>query len=376
MKMNSRFAKIISIAVLSAFLTGCIGDSSQDNSAEDYEEKHIEDYSKAKADLDYAKEEFNQGNYLNATKGAMNAIGNYVAAGVDKILEYMAQSKGSYRIDPHRLVGHKGDLKSVALTFASKSKTIVTDYYDGGQKIPLGQMVLKYSFAVGSSRGEKPLRQRLVATIQFHEANNSKNAQLSILCNDDRRHSVDFGIGQVNTVSWSDTGPCKGMVDENIVNDATRECQRYHSNPQQYIDPVTGKPVSINVYILRMLENKYGGIENLVKNPKSPFNPITNTMCSYRHLDADYATARNLFRSCSSLESISGGKFRCSGSSNLDSDYAAVALIAYGGITKEMVALGIRLRNKKTGEIKQTIDDYLAEFRASYSALFKEPPPF
>jgi hypothetical protein len=375
--MNSRIVKILSIALLSAFLTGCMGDSSQDNqnnSAEDYEEKSVDDFSKAKADYDYAKDEFNQGNYLNAAKGVFNAAVNFVASKVDEILGYMSKSSGSYKIDTNRLV-HNKNLRNVALTFASKSKTIATDYYDGEKPIPLGQMVLKYSSIVGPS-GKGSIRQRLVATIQFHEANDSKDAQLSILCNNDSRHSVDFGIGQVNTVSWSGNGTCKGMVDEDIIATATKKCMDYYTHPQNYIDPTTGKKVNINVYIQRLLENKYGGKTNLVRNPRSPFNPITNTACSYRHLNADFQTAYSLFRTCSSLESVSGGKFRCSGSPDPDFDYAAVALIAYGGITKGIISSGIRLQNRNTGEIIQTIDDYLAEFRAAYAALYKEPPPF
>jgi hypothetical protein len=165
------------------------------------------------------------------------------------------------------------------------------------------------------------------------------------------------------------------MVDEEIVLKATKKCIDYHEHPENYRHPITGEQVNINVYILKYLENEYGGKINLVRNPKSPFNPITNTMCSYKHLKADFKVAYGQKYSCSELQRLSNNRFACTPQTQ-EFDHTAIALIAYGGIKDWMIREGVRLKNSKTGKIYQTIDDYLAEFRASYAALFKEPPPF
>jgi hypothetical protein len=212
-----------------------------------------------------------------------------------------------------------------------------------------------------------------VATVQLHEASVDKkgNEQLSLLCNDNS--SVDFGIGQVNTVSWGDL--CKGMADGDIVRTATDICSKYRKNPnyykQKYGKIINGKlQFNINSFIVETLVQSYKGEANLVRYEKSPFNPIVNSRCTYRHLESDFQTARRMFPDCRSLESVD--RFRCSGDPTFD--YAAVALMAYGGLRKQMLVNNVRL--KSGGEVKQTFDDYMAEFRAAYSAIYKEPPPF
>lgn len=377
--MNSRFVKILSIAILSAFLTGCIGDIGQDNqnTAEDYEEKSIDDYSKALADMEYAKQQFNQGNYINAAKGVFYAVKNFVSSKADEILGYMMQSRGSFVIDQSKIT-HKRGIKGIgdiAKEFADKSKEPAIDYYDGGKTIPLGQMAIKYSSMIGAERNATPLRQKLVATIQLHEAANYYgNAQLSILCNSDK--TVDFGIGQVNTKSWKSI--CKDLVnvdfqnkERSIVALATDICENPQTYIKKYSDIVKGKKkFNINSFILEILKLNFGGEIGLTRDPRSPFNPITNSRCTYRHLDEDFNTVRRNY-SCSTMEWT--GRFRCSGNPS-DYDYTALALMQYGGLKKGMLKNDIRLG--KPGAVQQTFDDYMAEFRAAYAALFKEPPPF
>jgi hypothetical protein len=373
--MNSRFVKILSIAMLSAFLTGCMWDGSQDNSAEDYNEKSVDDYSKASADMEYAKQQFNQGNYLNAVEGVFNAVKNYVSSTVNEILGYMTKSSGTFVIDEARMAGHK-NLREVAKLFADKSTKMAIDYYDGGKAIPLGQMVLKYPSIVGASQNQNPaIIQRLVSTVQLHEATNyDGKAQLSLLCNTDS--TVDFGIGQVNTRSWLPPyGSCKGMVDENIVRTATNICADYNSHKQDYYAKygkvVNGKlRFNINSFIVELLVRNHGGEANLVRDEKSPFNPIVNSKCTYRHLRADFDTVTRIYK-CEVREWT--GRFRCSKNSE-GSDYIALTLMQYGGLKKEMLRRNIRLG--RPGAVQQTFDDYMAEFRAAYSALYKEPPPF
>lgn len=379
--MNSRFAKVISIALLSAFLTGCMGDNSQsnqNNTAEDYEEKSIDDYSKAKADYDYAKDEFGQGNYLNAAKGMVNAVVNFTKSEVDVVLKNILQSRGSFQVDESkfavRIGNRKRTLQDVAKEFASKSMQTAIDYYDNDKRIPLGQLVMKYSSMIGAERNATPLRQRLVATIQLHESDNTNgNAQLSILCNNDTEHTVDFGIGQVNVKSW--TSFCKDLVDQgkgSIVATAFEKCQDYHIHPENYRDPRTGKLIRFKTYIIELFKNKYGSEEALVRNPRSPFNPITNSKCTYRHLEEDFIEVSKMFQNCQSIQVTSMGKFRCTG--NPEFDYNALALMKYGGLNKRMLARDVRLGSGDN--VTQTFDDYMAEFRAAYAALFKEPPPF
>jgi len=371
--MSSGLVKILAIAMLSVFLAGC-SDNDSNKSAEDYKEKSIDDYSKAAADIEYTKQQFNQGNYINAAEGVFHAAKNFVSSTVNEILGYIAKSKGSFILDQRNITVKKGirGIEDIAKLFADKSKSKAIDYYSGGEYVPLGQMVLRYS-SVEAEPNVNPLRQRLVATIQLHESDNKHGqAQLSLLCNGDK--TVDFGIGQVNTRSWLD-GSCKGMADKDIVNTATKICAEYRLNPNdfkcRYGKIINGKcELNVNAYIVELLVRSYGGEVNLVRNPTSPFNPILNARCTYRHLNEDFKTATRLFPNCKSLEAV--GRFRCTG--NLDSDYTAVALMAYGGLKKEWLINNARLRSGDT--VIQTFDDYMAEFRSAYAALYKEPPPF
>jgi len=353
--MTNRFIRIFLIAVLSVFLTGCIGD--EDKSSEELAEEYR---AEVLVNQQYAEEQFSQGNYWEAFKGAVSAGVSYVASKAIDIYKYILGSKGSYRVEESRLRLHKKSIGSVAENFAQKSKHIAIDHFDGGKKIPLGEMVLKYAMA-GAQNNGTVYKQRLVATIQLHESAYTK-PQLSLLCN--TNGTVDFGIGQVNTVSWE--GICRGMVNMDIITTATNLCRQYRANPDSFI--VDGKKVGFNTFTIKYFERHRNLNETaLTRLPNSPFNPIVNSRCTLRHLEEDFKIAQRSYK-CENLYKISRGKFACT-PQTMQYDYTAVALMVYGGVNYKMLASGVRYGN-------QTFDDYMAEFRAAYAALFREPPPF
>jgi len=350
--------RIFLIAVLSVFLTGCTGDKDEDEdkSLDEMAEEHR---AETLVNQQYAKDQFSQGNYWEAFKGAVSAGVSYVASKAIDIYNYILRSKGSYRVEESRLQLHKS-AASVAENFAQKSKHIAIDHFDGGKKIPLGEMVLKYAMA-GAQNNGTVYKQRLVATVQLHESAYTK-PQLSLLCN--TNGTVDFGIGQVNTVSWN--GVCRGMVDINIITTVTNKCGEYLKNPGSF--KVDGKKVGFGTFIIKYFERYYNLNETaLTRLPNSPFNPIVNSRCTLKHLEEDFRIAQRSYK-CENLYKISRGKFACT-PQTMQYDYTAVALMVYGGVNYKMLASGVRYGN-------QTFDDYMTEFRAAYAALFREPPPF
>jgi hypothetical protein len=363
---KNRLSKIAIISIMSSFLIGCgIGgqdaNNSQNGDDQDPQEVAEEYAGMSEADFQYAVQQAKEFKFDQAALGFAAAAKEFT---VSKYYSLVYAGKSSYRLNINQDVGSK-----TMANFLAKARRQAPDYYQG-KVVQVGSMVIAYPQIVAKSLNiNDSSLQRLVSTVQLHESAN--NPQLSILCN--YNGTVDFGMGQVNAVSWQSKQLCYGMVDDALIRTANNLCKQYgfgnKTNAlirQTLINMIAGKSLDSVIKSYSDVTNQ--DIIKAVANKKSPFNPITNTTCSYKHLQYDLVTAQRLYKTCDQLREGSKTRFTCPGSKPTEFDYWAIALVNYGGNTKKVLYTGRRFGS--------TIDDYINEFRSAYVVLYGDRPPF
>jgi hypothetical protein len=361
-----RFVKILSIAILSAFLTGCIGSNNQQQEQQDLSKEEQEAYENnemASADYDNAIKNLKEGNIIDAGKGFYSAAKEFIKGKISELTILVKSGQSSFQLGLRDKYVDEKTIKHVN-TFYRKAQTTVKDFIVG-DRISFGDMVKRYS-----SNVTKDDIQRLIATVELHEAGVGSSDKedshpfYSILCN--TNCTVDFGFGQINTISWIGQdkkgihfkGPCEGMVDPIIIKKATEKCQ-------SMCRPNDDLHKEIRAEIIRYFRDKNS---DPIRDPHSPFNPITNATCTYKHLKADLIAVINRYDNCNKLRADNLPVFKCVGTPS-KFDYWTLALVEYGGNTNKAIKSGIRYGNT-------TLDEYISEFRSAYVILYGDRPPF
>lgn len=369
--MNDRLAKILSIALLSAFLTGCIGGGSNNSSTNQQQEvakeeqEAYENGEMASANYDDAIKKLKEGNIVDAGKGFYTAAKDFIKSKINELMVLVKSGQSSFQLglrDQKEKVDEY-TAKNIS-SFYNRARTMVTDFIVG-DKILYGDMVKRYA-----SSATKDDFQRLIATVELHEATVGASDKVdshpfySILCNDNC--TVDFGFGQVNTISWigldknghHNKGPCEGMVDPVVIRKATEMCQ-------SMCKPNNDLHKGIRAYIINYFRSKNS---DPIRDPHSPFNPFVNAACTYKHLQADLSNVKNRYDNCNKLRVNGLPVFRCVGSPS-KFDYWTLTLVEYGGNTDK--ALKSNVRYKGT-----SLEEYISEFRSAYTVLYGDRPPF
>jgi hypothetical protein len=366
--MSRRFVKIISIATLSVFLTGCIGDNNSSSQQQEQAKEEQEAYEygvMASANYDEAMKNLKEGNIVDAGKGFYTAAKDFIKSKIHELMALVKSGQSSFQLglrDKEEMV-NKYTVENIS-SFYKKAHTPVRDFIVG-DKIPYGDIVKRYA-----SSTTKDDFQRLIATVELHEAavggtdNPDDHPFYSILCNSNC--TVDFGFGQVNTISWigkdvkghHNKGPCEGMVDPVVIRKATEMCQ-------SICKPNNNLHKGIRAYIINYFRSKNS---DPIRDPHSPFNPFVNAACTYKHLQTDLLNVRKRYDNCDKLHVNGLPVFRCVGSPS-KFDYWTLTLIEYGGNTDNAIKKNIRWG-------KTTLEAYISEFRSAYTVLYGDRPPF
>lgn len=338
-------------------------DTSDSQNANDQDPQEVaEEYEgMSEADFQYALQQAKEFKFDQAALGFAAAAKEFT---VSKYYNLVYAGKSSYRLNIDPKTGSQ-----TMSNFVVKARRQTPDYYQG-KIMQVGSMVIAYPEMVAKMlHVNDPSLQRLVSTVQLHESGNIP--ELSILCN--TNGTVDFGMGQVNAVSWESKQLCYGMVEDALITTANNLCKKYgfgnKTNAlirQTLINMIAGKSLNSIIKDYTDLTNK--DVIKAVTYEKSPFNPITNTKCSYKHLQYDLATAHHLYKTCEQLREGSKTRFTCPGDKPSDYDYWTVAIVNYGGNTKNVLYTGKRFGS--------TLDNYINEFRSAYVVLYGDRPPF
>jgi hypothetical protein len=314
----------------------------------------------ASADYDDAIKKLKEGNIIDAGKGFYSAAKEFISSKIDELWVVVKNGQSSFQLGLRDKKIQEKTAKNIN-TFYRKAHTPVKDFIVG-DRINFGDIVKRYSSSVAKDKF-----QRLIATVELHEAgvgssdDEDSHPFYSILCN--ANGTVDFGFGQVNTISWIGRnvknthfkGPCEGMVDPVIIRQATDICQGVKNSSANK---------AIRAAVIKYFRSKNS---DPIRDPRSPFNPITNATCTYKHLQADLSSVKR-YKSCDQLHVDGLPVFKCVGSPS-EFDYWTLALVEYGGSTDKAIKSGIRYKGT-------TLEAYISEFRSAYVILYGDRPPF